>query len=97
MSYTPFSHCPHDSDKLVESLILRGRHPLPRRWCFIETPQKPTSSLSQKQSTKMRDIDKDEREKEGTTEMGERSGDGEEKWGEKNKIFLNKKKNGKSK
>jgi hypothetical protein len=36
----------------------------------------------------MRDIDKDEREKEGTREMGERSGDGEERWREENKIFL---------
>ncbi|XP_059435893.1 probable methyltransferase At1g29790 [Corylus avellana] len=45
MSYTPFSHCPQDSDELAESLILRGCHPLPRRRCFSKTPQKPTSSL----------------------------------------------------
>ncbi|KAB1221380.1 hypothetical protein CJ030_MR2G004080 [Morella rubra] len=46
MNYTPFSMCPHDSDELAESLILRGCHPLPRRRCFSRTPARPTSSLS---------------------------------------------------
>ncbi|KAG2318966.1 hypothetical protein Bca4012_054810 [Brassica carinata] len=43
MNYTPFSTCPSDAD-LVEKLILRGCHPLPRRRCFSRTP-KPDSSV----------------------------------------------------
>jgi hypothetical protein len=41
---------------------------------LFRNPEKPISSLPQKhKSTKMRDIDKDDRE---------------ERWGEENKIFL---------
>ncbi|KAL5998671.1 putative methyltransferase At1g29790 [Asimina triloba] len=48
MNYTPFSLCPSDQP-LVESLILRGCHPLPRRRCFQPTPTKPASSLPHSQ------------------------------------------------
>ncbi|XP_010538231.1 PREDICTED: uncharacterized protein LOC104812658 [Tarenaya hassleriana] len=41
MTYTPFSLCPSDSD-LVEKLILRGCHPLPRRRCFSRTQRNPS-------------------------------------------------------
>ncbi|XP_062095134.1 probable methyltransferase At1g29790 [Humulus lupulus] len=44
MNYTPFSLCPPGSDDVVEALILRGCHPLPRRRCFSKTPPKPSSS-----------------------------------------------------
>lgn len=44
MNYTPFSLCPSGSDDVVEALILRGCHPLPRRRCFSKTPPKPSSS-----------------------------------------------------
>ncbi|KAF4385998.1 hypothetical protein G4B88_031133 [Cannabis sativa] len=44
MNYTPFTLCPLGSDDVVEALILRGCHPLPRRRCFSKTPQKPSSS-----------------------------------------------------
>ncbi|CAH8355507.1 unnamed protein product [Eruca vesicaria subsp. sativa] len=44
MNYTPFSLCPSDSD-LVEKLILRGCHPLPRRRCFSRTPPKDSSVI----------------------------------------------------
>ncbi|CAM8879391.1 hypothetical protein QQ045_006034 [Rhodiola kirilowii] len=44
MNYTPYSLCPVDDD-LAEALILRGCHPLPRRRCFVVTPQKTTSSF----------------------------------------------------
>ncbi|KAL1205149.1 putative methyltransferase [Cardamine amara subsp. amara] len=43
MNYTPFSLCPSDTD-LVEKLILRGCHPLPRRRCFSRTPRNPSDS-----------------------------------------------------
>lgn len=43
MSYTPFTLCPSDSD-LVEKLILRGCHPLPRRRCFSRTPRNPSAT-----------------------------------------------------
>ncbi|CAH8332560.1 unnamed protein product [Eruca vesicaria subsp. sativa] len=43
MNYTPFSTCPSDND-LVEKLILRGCHPLPRRRCFSRTPRNPSDS-----------------------------------------------------
>ncbi|KAG2303914.1 hypothetical protein Bca52824_032565 [Brassica carinata] len=44
MDYTPFSLCPSDAD-LVEKLILRGCHPLPRRRCFSRTPSNPTDHV----------------------------------------------------
>ncbi|CAN8313621.1 unnamed protein product [Cochlearia groenlandica] len=44
MSYTPFSNCPSDDADLVEKLILRGCHPLPRRRCFSRTPRNPSDS-----------------------------------------------------
>lgn len=45
MNYTPFSLCPRDHSSVVEPLLLRGCHPLPRRRCFSPTPSpKPRSS-----------------------------------------------------
>ncbi|KAL6567319.1 putative methyltransferase At1g29790 [Orobanche gracilis] len=44
MNYTPFSICPNDAT-LVENLILRGCHPLPRRRCFSRTPSSAAASL----------------------------------------------------
>lgn len=38
MNYTPFSPCPRDHSSVVEPLLLRGCHPLPRRRCFSPAP-----------------------------------------------------------
>jgi hypothetical protein len=49
MNYTPFSPCPTSSSSLVESLLLRGCHPLPRRRCFSLLPPSNPATLSKLQ------------------------------------------------